>query len=214
LQNRYLRSNQIDMAAAQNTSGWSWTKILIGSALVLVLVGGVYKLFGGPRQDVMTQDQIEADSLRTVLRETQKELNEAEQKAAKKDLTPPLTLEQQQAKLEKELRNKEIKEPLKHLSLDYEHTYRWFAGKEEFYGQIYNDAKYATFMNFELRVTFLSETKTALDSKVYTVYKYLAPGEQIPFKFQSTSPSGYRYHRVELIRAVAYSPSREEYEGE
>jgi len=202
------------MAAAQNTSGWSWTKILIGSALVLVLVGGVYKLFGGPRQDVMTQDQIEADSLRTVLRETQKELNEAEQKAAKKDLTPPLTLEQQQAKLEKELRNKEIKEPLKHLSLDYEHTYRWFAGKEEYYGQIYNNAQYATFINFEIRVTFLSETKTALDSKVFTLYKYCAPEEQVPFKIQAEAPSGYRYHRVELIRAVAYTPSPEAYEGE
>ncbi|MEN9420710.1 MAG: hypothetical protein RLZZ107_181 [Bacteroidota bacterium] len=202
------------MAAAQNTSGWSWTKILIGSALVLVLVGGVYKLFGGPRQDVMTQDQIEADSLRTVLRETQKELNEAEQRAAKKDLTPPLTLEQQQAKLEKELRNKEIKDPLKHLSLDHEHTYRWFAGKEEYYGQIYNKAQYATFMNFEIRVTFLSETKTALDSKVFTLYKYCAPEEQVPFKIQAEAPSGYRYHRVELIRAVAYTPSPEAYEGE
>jgi hypothetical protein len=200
------------MAAAQQTSGWSWTKILIGSALTLVLIGAVYKLFGGPRQDVMTQGQIEADSLRTVLRETQKELNAAEQKAAKKDLTPPLTLEQQQAKLEKELRNKEMKEPLKYLSLDYEHTYRWFAGKEEFYGNIYNNAEYATFMNFEIRVTFLSETKTALDSKVYTLYKYIEPGGQIPFKFQSSSPSGYRYHRVELIRAVPYSPSSDEYE--
>ena len=200
------------MAAAQQTSGWSWTKILIGSALTLVLIGAVYKLFGGPRQDVMTQGQIEADSLRTVLRETQKELNAAEQKAAKKDLTPPLTLEQQQAKLEKELRNKEMKEPLKYLSLDYEHTYRWFAGKEEFYGNIFNNAEYATFMNFEIRVTFLSETKTALDSKVYTLYKYIEPGGQIPFKFQSSSPSGYRYHRVELIRAVPYSPSSEEYE--
>jgi hypothetical protein len=200
------------MAAAQQTSGWSWTKILIGSALTLVLIGAVYKLFGGPRQDVMTKGQIEADSLRTVLRETQKELNAAEQKAAKKDLTPPLTLEQQQAKLEKELRNKEMKEPLKYLSLDYEHTYRWFAGKEEFYGNIYNNAEYATFMNFEIRVTFLSETKTALDSKVYTLYKYIEPGGQIPFKFQSSSPSGYRYHRVELIRAVPYSPSSDEYE--
>lgn len=202
------------MAAAQQTSGWSWTKIIIGSALTLVLIGAVYKLFGGPRQDVMTQGQIEADSLRTVLRETQKELNAAEQKAAKKDHTPPLTLEQQQAKLEKELRNKEMKAPLKYLSLDYEHTYRWFAGKEEFYGNIYNNAKYATFMNFEIRVTFLSETKTALDSKIYTHYKYLEPGEQIPFKLQLSSPSGYRYHRVELIRAVPYSPSPEEYEGE
>lgn len=199
------------MAAVQQTS-WSWTKILIGSALTLVLIGAVYKLFGGPRQDVMTQGQIEADSLRTVLRETQKELNAAEQKAAKKDLTPPLTLEQQKAKLQKELRIKEMKEPLEYLSLDYEHTYRWFAGKEEFYGNIYNNAEYATFMNFEIRVTFLSETKTALDSKVYTLYKYVEPGGQIPFKFQSSSPSGYRYHRVELIRAVPYSPSLEEYE--
>lgn len=201
------------MAAAQNASGWSWTKILIGSALVLVLIGGVYKLFGGPRQDVITQDQIVADSLRTVLRETQKELNEAQQKAAKKDLIPPLTLVQQQAKLKKELRNKEIKDPLNYLSLDYEHTYRWLAGKEEFYGQVNNKAEYAAFMNFEIRVTFLSETKTALDCKVYTVYKYLEPGEQIPFKFQSKSPSGYRYHRLELIRAVAYTPSAEEYES-
>ena len=199
------------MAAVQQTS-WSWTKILIGSALTLVLIGAVYKLFGGPRQDVMTQGQIEADSLRTVLRETQKELNAAEQKAAKKDLTPPLTLEQQKAKLQKELRIKEMEEPLEYLSLDYEHTYRWFAGKEEFYGNIYNNAEYATFMNFEIRVTFLSETKTALDSKVYTLYKYVEPGGQIPFKFQSSSPSGYRYHRVELIRAVPYSPSLEEYE--
>lgn len=199
------------MAAAQQTSGWSWTKILIGSAIVLALLGGVYKLFGGPRQDVVSAEQAEADSLRTVLRETQKELNEAEQKAAKKDLTPPLTLEQQQAKLEKALLKKEENAPLDYLSLDYEHTYRWFAGKEEFYGNIYNNAEYATFMNFEIRVTFLSETKTALDSKVYTHYKYLEPGEQIPFKFQSSSPSGYRYHRVELIRAVPHEKS-EEYE--
>lgn len=201
------------MAAAQQTSGWSWTKILIGSAIVLALLGGVYKLFGGPRQDVVSAEQAEADSLRTVLRETQKELNEAEQKAAKKDLTPPLTIEQQQAKLEKALLKKEENAPLNYLTLDYEHTYRWFAGKEEFYGNIYNNAEYATFMNFEIRVTFLSETKTALGSKVYTHFKYLEPGEQITFKFQSSSPSGYRYHRVELIRAVPYSPSREEYEG-
>ena len=107
------------MAAVQNSSRWSWTKILIGAALTLVLIGGVYKLFGGPRQDAVTPAQTEADSLRTVLRETQKELNEAEQKATKKDLTPPLTLEQQQAKLEKDLRKKEENRPLDYLSLDY-----------------------------------------------------------------------------------------------
>ncbi|MEY3270007.1 MAG: hypothetical protein RIS89_102, partial [Bacteroidota bacterium] len=148
------------MAAAQQTSGWSWTKILIGSAIVLALLGGVYKLFGGPRQDVVSAEQAEADSLRTVLRETQKELNAAEQKAAKKDLTPPLTLEQQQAKLEKALLKKEENAPLDYLSLDYEHTYRWFAGKEEYSGQIINSATYAAFMNIDIRITFLSKTKT------------------------------------------------------
>lgn len=202
------------MASVQNSPKWSWTKLLIGSALTLVLVGGVYKLFGGPRQDTVSPAQIEADSLRTVLRETQKELNEAEQKATKKDLTPPLTLEQQQAKLEKDLRKKEEKQPLDYLSLDYEHTYRWFAGKEEFYGNIYNSAKYATFMNFEIRVTFLSETKTALSSKVYTLYKYGEPNAQVPFKIQAEAPSGYRFHRVELIRAIPFQSDEVGDDGE
>ena len=202
------------MAAVQNSSSWSWTKILIGAALILVLIGGVYKLFGGPRQDAVTPAQTEADSLRMVLRETQKELNEAEQKAAKKDLTPPLTLEQQQAKLEKDLRKKEENRPLDYLSLDYEHTYRWFAGKEEYYGHIQNSAKYATFMNFDIRVTFLSETKTALGSKVFTIYKYGGPDEQIAFRIQATAPSGYRYHRVELIRALPFQSDEVGDDGE
>ena len=202
------------MASAQNSPRWSWTKILIGAALTLVLIGGVYKLFGGPRQDTVTPAQTEADSLRTVLRETQKELNEAEQKAAQKDLTPPLTLEQQQAKLEKDLRKKEEDHPLDYLSLNYEHTYLWFAGKEEFYGHIYNSANYATFMNFEIRVTFLSETKTALSSKVYTLYKYGEPDAQVPFKIQAEAPSGYRYHRVELIRAIPFQSDEVGDDGE
>ena len=95
-----------------------------------------------------------------------------------------------------------------------EHTYRWFAGKEEFYGNIYNSAKYATFMNFEIRVTFLSETKTALSSKVYKLYKYGEPDAQVPFKIQAEAPSGYRYHRVELIRAIAFQSDEVGDDGE
>ena len=197
------------MTGAKQNSGWSWTKILIGSALVLALLGGVYKLFGGPRQDVVTKEQAEADSLRTVLRETQKQLNEAEQKAAKKDLTPPLTLEQQQAKLEKELLKKEEKVPLDYLSLDYDHTYRWFAGKEEYAGHIFNSASYAAFMNIDIRVTFLSKTKTALGSKVFTIYEYCFPGSSCDFKIQTTAPSGYASHRLEIIRAVPHDKGSE-----
>lgn len=192
----------------------SISKILIGSALVLVLLGLTYKFFGGPRKDNVTAAQVEADSLRTVLRETQQKLNEAEQKSSKKNLTPPLTLEQQQAKLERALLRKEMENPLAHLALDYEHTYRWFAGKEEYYGHILNHAKYATFMNFEIRVTFLSETKTALGSRVFVLYKYCSPGEQIPFKVQAEAPSGYKYHRVEIIRAVPYESDEVGDDGE
>lgn len=175
---------------------------------------GRLQTFWRTGQDTVTPAQTEADSLRTVLRETQKELNEAEQKAAKKNLTPPLTLEQQQDKLEKDLRKKEENRPLDYLSLDYEHTYRWFAGKEEFYGNIYNSAKYATFMNFDIRVTFLSETKTALSSKVYTLYKYGEPDAQVPFKIQAKAPSGYRFHRVELIRAIPFQSDEVGDDGE
>jgi hypothetical protein len=192
----------------------SITKILIGSAIVLLLLGLTYKFFGGPRKDNVSAAQIEADSLRTVLRETQQKLNEAEQKSSKKDLTPPLTLEQQRVKLEKELLNKENSNPLDNLSIDYEHTYRWFAGKEEYYGHIQNLAKYATFMNFEVRVTFLSETKTALGSRVFTIYKYCAPGQALPFKIQAEAPSGYKYHRVEIIRAVPYESDEVGDDGE
>ena len=192
----------------------SITKILIGSALVLVLLGLTYKFLGGPRKDTVTAAQIEADSLRTVLRETQQKLNEAEQKSSKKDLTPPLTLEQQQAKLERALLVKEMNEPLKQLSIDYEHTYRWFAGKEEYYGHIQNQAKYATFMNFEIRVTFLSETKTALGSRVFTIYKYCGPGQALPFKIQAEAPAGYKYHRVEIIRALPFESDEVGDDGE
>ena len=129
-------------------------------------------------------------------------------------LAQQLTLEQQQAKLEKDLRKKEENHPLDYLSLDYEHTYRWFAGKEEYYGHIQNSAKYATFMNFDIRVTFLSETKTALGSKVYTVYKYGGPDEEVPFKIQAEAPSGYRYHRVELIRALPFQSDEVGDDGE
>lgn len=69
-------------------------------------------------------------------------------------------------------------------------------------------------MNFEIRVTFLSETKTALSSKVYTLYKYGEPNAQVPFKIQAEAPSGYRFHRVELIRAIPFQSDEVGDDGE
>jgi len=190
-----------------------FTIALISIAILLAISGIFYYSFGTPKVDEVTKQQAEADSLRNVLRETQQKLNEEQKLHQKANLTPPLTLEQQQAKLEKELLMKERSKPLDHLSLSYDHTYRWFAGKEEYSGHIFNKAKYATFMNFDIRVTFLSKTKTSLGSKVFTVYEYCYPNDEVSFKIQTTAPSGYQYHEVEIIRAVPHQPElSDEYE--
>lgn len=191
----------------------TFTIALVSIAVLLAILGLLYYSFGTPRVDEVTQQQMEADSLRTVLRETQQKLNEEQKLHQKANLTPPLTLEQQQAKLEKELLMKERSKPLEHLSLSYDHTYRWFAAKEEYAGYILNSAKYATFMNFDIRVTFLSKTRTALGSKVFTVYEYCYPKDQVAFKIQTIAPSGYQYHELEIIRAVPHQPElSDEYE--
>jgi uncharacterized membrane protein (DUF106 family) len=189
------------------------TVALISIAVLLAILGIFYYSFGGPRVDEVTMQQAEADSLRNVLRETQQKLNEEQKQNQKANLTPTLTLEQQQAKLEKELLLKERSKPLDYLSLSYDHTYRWFISKEEYSGFIYNKAKQATFMNFDIRVTFLSKTKTSLGSKVFKVYEYCHPMDQVSFKIQTTAPSGYQYHEVEIIRAVPHQPElSDEYE--
>lgn len=195
------------MSSNRNSIG---TIILISCAAILLIVGLLYSLMGGAKADVVTKEQAEADSLRTVLRETQQKLMEEQIQKEAVDLTPKLTLEEQQAKLEHDLLLKESQHPLDYLTLDYEHTYRWFAGKEEYSGHIYNSAKYATFMNFDIRLTFLSETKTALETRVFKLYKYCDPDGSVPFTIQAEAPSAYMYHRVEVIRAVPYQP---EYEG-
>jgi flagellar basal body-associated protein FliL len=79
------------------------TVALISIAVLLAILGIFYYSFGGPRVDEVTMQQAEADSLRNVLRETQQKLNEEQKQNQKANLTPTLTLEQQQAKLEKEL---------------------------------------------------------------------------------------------------------------
>jgi hypothetical protein len=190
-----------------------FTIALISIAILLAISGIFYYSFGTPKVDEVTKQQAEADSLRNVLRETQQKLNEEQKLHQKANLTPPLTLEQQQSKLEKELLMKERSKPLDHLSLSYDHTYRWFAGKEEYSGYIVNKAKYATFMNFDVRVTFLSKTRTALGYKIFTVYEYCSPGDRVAFKFQTTSPNGYQYHELDIIRAVVHRPElSDEYE--
>ncbi|MFM6946194.1 MAG: hypothetical protein ACKOWW_03575, partial [Flavobacteriales bacterium] len=181
------------MSSSKNSIG---TIVIISCAVILLIVGLLYSLMGGAKSDVVTKEQAEADSLRTVLRETQQKLMEEQRKKEAVDVTPKLTLEQQQAKLEHELWLKESQHPLDYLTIDYNHTYRWFAGKEEYSGHIYNAAKYATFMNFDIRVTFLSETKTALETKVFKILKYCDPAGSAPFTIQAEAPSAYKYHRV------------------
>jgi hypothetical protein len=49
---------------------------------------------------------------------------------------------------------------------------------------------------------------------VYTLYKYGEPDAQVPFKIQAEAPSGYRFHRVELIRAIPFQSDEVGDDGE
>jgi len=55
-----------------------------------------------------------------------------------------------------------------------------------------------------VRVTFLSKTRTAIDTKTFTIYEYCAPNSRVAFKIQTEAPSGYASHKVEVIRANYY----------
>ena len=149
-------------------------RILIATAIVLGVVAIVY-MFSGKRNQVTENPNTLSDSLRMELVKAKMAAQEAEEKTRQMNVTPPMTEEERKEKLQKELLKMEMEHPLDYLSIDYDHTYRWLAAKEEYSGYIYNNATMATFMNFVVRVTFLSKTRTAIDTKTFTIYEYCAP---------------------------------------
>ena len=181
----------------------SLERILIVCAVVLGVVAIAYMMMGR-RSQVIGKEDGTSDSLRMELMKARQEARAAEEKNRQVNMTPPMSEEERKEKLQQEFMKMEMEHPLDYLSIDYDHTYRWFAGKEEYSGYIYNNASMATFMNFVVRVTFLSKTHTAIDTKLFTVYEYCAPNSKCPFKIQTEAPSGYTYHQVELIRANYY----------
>lgn len=142
---------------------------MIVSAVILGIVAIAYMMMGR-RNQVIGKEDATNDSLRTELMKARQEASAAEEKNRQVNVTPPMSEEERKEKLQRELMKMEMEHLLDYLSLDYDHTYRWFAGKEEFSGHIYNNASLATFMNFVVRVTFLSKTRTAIDTKLFTVY--------------------------------------------
>lgn len=178
-------------------------RLLIVAAIVLGVVAIVY-MFSGKRNQVTENPNTVSDSLRMELVKAKLAAQEAEAKTRQTNVTPPMTGEERKEKLQKELLKMEMEHPLEYLSIDYDHTYRWLAAKEEYSGYIYNNATMATFMNFVVRVTFLSKTRTAIDTKTFTIYEYCAPNSRVDFKIQTEAPSGYAYHQVEVIRANYY----------
>lgn len=183
-------------------------RLLIVAAIVLGVVAIVY-MFSGKRNQVTANLNTVSDSLRMELVKAKLAAQEAEAKTRQTNVTPPMTEEERKEKLQKELLKMEMEHPLEYLSIDYDHTYRWLAAKEEYSGYIYNNATMATFMNFVVRVTFLSKTRTAIDTKTFTVYEYCAPNSKVAFKIQTEAPSGYAYHQVEVIRANYYQGEEE-----
>lgn len=178
-------------------------RLLIVAAIVLGVIAIVY-MFSGKRNQVTENPNTVSDSLRNELVKAKLAAQEAEAKTRQTNVTPPMTEEERKEKLQKELLKMEMEHPLDYLSIDYDHTYRWLAAKEEYSGYIYNNATMATFMNFVVRVTFLSKTRTAIDTKTFTIYEYCAPNSRVAFKIQTEAPSGYASHQVEVIRANYY----------
>lgn len=183
-------------------------RLLIVAAIVLGVVAIVY-MFSGKRNQVTENPNTLSDSLRMELVKAKLAAQEAEVKTRQTNVTPPMTEEERKEKLRKELMKMEMENPLEYVSIDYNHTYRWLAAKEEYSGYIYNNATLATFMNFVVRVTFLSKTRTAIDTKTFTVYEYCEPNSRVAFKIQTEAPSGYAYHQVEVIRANYYQEEEE-----
>jgi hypothetical protein len=181
----------------------SLERILIAAAIIIGIVSIVY-MFSGKRNQVVENPNELSDSLRMELVKAKLAAQEAEAKTRQTNVTPPMSEEERKEQLQRELLKMEMEHPLEYLSIDYNHTYRWLAGKEEYSGYIYNNASMATFMNFVVRVTFLSKTRTAIDTKTFTVYEYCAPNSKCAFKIQTEAPSGYVDHQVELIRANYY----------
>ncbi|MFM1916464.1 MAG: hypothetical protein RLZZ531_2133 [Bacteroidota bacterium] len=183
-------------------------RLLIVAAIVLGVVAIVY-MFSGKRNQVTENPNTLSDSLRMELVKAKLAAQEAEVKTRQTNVIPPMTEEERKEKLRKELMKMEMENPLEYVSIDYNHTYRWLAAKEEYSGYIYNNATLATFMNFVVRVTFLSKTRTAIDTKTFTVYEYCEPNSRVAFKIQTEAPSGYAYHQVEVIRANYYQEEEE-----
>lgn len=181
----------------------TFEKILIIFAVLLILLGIGYVL---NRNNSVTNDRhnSQEDSLRLELMKTQKQLYDAQQNIELNKNKPEPSQEEKEEQMIKDQKKLELNHPLDFLKINYSHSYRILLGMEEFKGEIHNKSTYATFMNVVIRITFLSKTKTAIQTKLFTIYEYVGPGEFKPFSIQTEGPEGYRSHRLEIIRAVPY----------
>jgi hypothetical protein len=103
--------------------------------------------------------------------------------------------------LREELYNKEISNPSKYLSLDYDLKYKVFSGKQGIKGTIYNYATIAGYKDVTIQVEYQTYTKSVISTERYLVSDYVYAGKSIPFDIKTYSPTGTKYIAVYVINA-------------
>ena len=117
---------------------------------------------------------------------------------------PPPPVEKTPEELRQELKDKEIQNPASYLTVKYTLDVKVHLLKESediVNGTIFNSAKMATFKDIGIKVNFLSETGTLLDTKQYTLYKFVTPNGSQDFQITVLSPSGTSKIGVEVVSA-------------
>jgi len=121
--------------------------------------------------------------------------------SSKYDYSPPI--EKTPEELKQELYQKERRRPKEYLSVSYSLDYKFFSGKDQIKGWIYNEATLVTFKDVVLIVTYSTGTKTILRKDEFVVYQYVSPGSSAEFDIKTYSPRGTRNISVSVKTAKA-----------
>jgi hypothetical protein len=70
-------------------------------------------------------------------------------------------------------------------------------------GTIYNKASIAQFKDAIVKITFYTETQTALQSQEVVLYKYFTPRTSIPFEIKVYPPAEMKQFTIEVTNATA-----------
>lgn len=119
--------------------------------------------------------------------------------------------------LKMELASQEKTDPLTYLSIDATmredqvltreeglfHSAEYSPDGNTIHGTIKNTATIAKFKDVVLRVTFYSQTETAIESKDYVVYEFYSPNTSTDFNLKVYPPEAMAKFGIEIVDAKA-----------